>query len=269
MKHVELQRREIDPKAYLKRAACEDDFDDVVDSPVALHLDGDLVGFVEPAERSTARLREALQTIKYVTDYRTDGMLTTSRTFGSQARIPLRRDFCTVASMAREHPDGHDELTSWASHVSDRLAAMAPEIYRHQRDKLHDLVLPDWRFGETAFTSGIVNKNNALFYHRDGGNFPDTWNAMLTLANNIRGGELVLPEFRLAIRYTGAELSVFHAQKIIHGVMPIQLHGHDSYRYSVVYFCAQGLKNCLTPKEEVERIRRVKTEWAEKRRSVK
>ena len=48
-------------------------------------------------------------------------------------------------------------------------------------------VRPEWRIPGTIFTSGIINKNNPLRYHRDAGNFPRLWSCMYAIAADCGG----------------------------------------------------------------------------------
>ena len=115
------------------------------------------------------------------------------------------------------------------------------------------------------FTSGICNYNNPLRLHHDKGNFPGSWSAMFAFTHNVKGGLLVLPGYRIAFRFHKPSFIIFDGQKNLHGVSPIRYVGTGGYRYSVVYYAMNGMQNCLSAREELERIRVVKTQREVKR----
>ena len=116
-----------------------------------------------------------------------------------------------------------------------------------------------------VFTSGICNYNNPLRLHYDKGNFPGSWSAMFAFTHSIRGGNLVLPGYRVAFRFNKPSFIIFDGQKNLHGVTPIKYLGKSGFRYSVVYYAMQGMCRCLSTGEELERIRVVKTGRERKR----
>ena len=125
-------------------------------------------------------------------------------------------------------------------------------------------VLPEWRIGGTAFTSGIANRANPLAYHKDGANFPDSWNAMIILSHRTKGGLTVVPEYRFAISPQAPVLTLMNSSELWHGVTPINK-AKGGYRYSAVYYAMHHLCNCGTRDEELSRLRLLKTERERKR----
>jgi hypothetical protein len=126
-------------------------------------------------------------------------------------------------------------------------------------------VQPDYRMAGTAFTSGIANDNNPLWYHFDTGNYPGVWSGMLTLRQGVEGGYLSMPEWDVGLRVADKSLLLFDGQGLLHGVTPITKTSETGRRFTVVYYSLKGMWKCLPPKAELERIRRVRTEREEKR----
>src|SRR5262245_26745744 len=192
---------------------------------------------------------------------RSDGMKNMdTRTVGFLPRLAVRRDFCCTSSVAQESPAAHAAIVeAWAQRAAGLYRECSPEQYaKHERAV--EGVLPEWRLPGTPFTSGICNHDNPLAYHTDTGNFRGVWSCMFALTSGCDGGLLVLPEYRLAFRFGECSFITFDGQVLLHGVTPLVKRSALAYRYSVVYYSLAGMRFCLTPEEELARIRKLKTE---------
>lgn len=262
------QRRKLSPEEYQKRAAQPSDYVSAVDGGALVYEGDKLMVAVVDLHDKAAQLepvRRALKAIKFRTDYRTSGLLVTSRTFGYQPRNTLRRDFCSVASLANDMPREHALIAGAASIVADEYARVNPLLYARHSDITEAKVLQQYRLGGTPFTSGIANDNNPLWYHHDRGNFKDVWSGMLVFRSGVEGGVLSLPEYSLGLELPDLSLLLFDGQGLLHGVTPITKTRPDGHRFSVVYYSMQGMWSCLTPAEEVKRIQKLRTEREAKR----
>jgi len=241
-------------------AQAEPTYRRVQKSTLILGPSGPLGLYFHP-EESVEELRLALKGISYSTSARTRGLTTHSRTFGNAPRIPIRADYCHCAALAREDPHAHGLLTQWAGYASSYFEKAFPQEHTRQRDRLVGAVRPEWRLPGDTFTSGIINANNYLAYHLDTGNFPDSWSAMLVLREYTEGGELVVPEWGLTFECADRSMLLFDGSRWLHGVAPMRrLSEAKSYRYSIVWYALKFMANCLSPEEELLRIRTKKTE---------
>lgn len=258
MKTFKVHRRKVDIKA-ITTAPAPKDYDQVLTSPCALEIDGTVELLALPAGEGNAKLLQALRKIKYAKTSRTNGLVTHSRTFGFSPRVAIRSDFCCAAKLTYEEPAINSVLEDWAGYADETLGEFLPGQHRAQ-SALVAGVLPEWRIRDTVFTSGIVNKDNALGYHRDSGNFKGAWSAMYAFQRDMRGGLLVLPELRVALDFKRPTVLLFDGARLLHGVSPLKQRTKAGYRYSIVYYALAGMANCGTASEEIERIRNVKTE---------
>lgn len=258
--------KRIDASHLFKQPAEDDQYDRIIDKPtMVLSNDGnEVIAVFDSVDRDTSSLLSSLAEVKYAVDWRTDGMQSRSRTFGAQPRIPLRRNFCSVASTVRRHPRAHREVEHWAHYAQQFLEKHVPEVARAQSEKLCAEVLPDWRMNGDMFTSAIVNETVGLWHHHDAGNQKNSWNVMMVLCDAVPGGLTVFPEYGIAFKYDGANIIAFDGVRHLHGVTECHA-GGSGYRYSLVYYALSGLAKCGTPQQEVDRIRKLKTE-AERRR---
>lgn len=270
MEVLRLRKRAgFDPKPWLHtgprqpRRAVEEDVSTIVESGVQVRdadTDEHVLTFIPVEGRDPAPLLAAVSKLRFQENYRTEGLKSRSCTFGFQPRIPLRRDFCSVAASAYVQPREHSTLIDYGRWTARVYESLLPREYAVQQTELEQ-VLPEWREPGTHFTSGIANDRNVLHYHRDAGNFPNALSTMLSLARNMgdSGGKLLVPEYDVGLSFHGFELLIFNGSALVHGVTPITIHSADSYRYTIVYYALQSMSRCGTKQEELQRIRKLKT----------
>lgn len=205
-------------------------------------------------------LRAAVRGVDIRETYRAaSGRRNASRVFGWSPRRPVqRREACNSTSFAKEQPDEQRTLDRWAVRLLGMLRDLDPTVAEHDEATMRE-VLPEWRMAGTTWTSGVVNQNSQLPYHRDGFNFP-TWSAMPVLRRGVDGGHLHLPEYDLTVACRDGWGVFFCGQQLVHGVTPMRRVKDDGYRYSVVYYALRGMKDCHTYAVETARAQRKRTE---------
>lgn len=268
---LHLRRRPINLADYKLRGAQESDYSTLITQPTLVYDDEQEMVTIaylhlDPS-RDARALVAALRRIEYQTGARTNGMVSTSRVFGHQPRITIRRDYCTTTALARDDPDAHAVVASYAAKVSRLYQRYNPDLYAaHQREV--EKVLPEWTLEDSVFTSGIINKNNPLLYHHDAGNFKRVWSNMLGFKRYCQGGYLAVPEYDLGLEIRDNSLTMFDGQSLLHGVTPITLTRSDGHRFTIVFYSLKQMWQCLPPGEEVKRIQKLRTE-REARRAAK
>lgn len=268
MQTLEITRRKLNPDDFKFRTTQESDVKTIIDKPTSIYENGELRLVylqLDPNQTRLPSLLSALDRLKFRTDERTYGLVSTSQTFGYLPRNTLRRDYCAISGMARSNPDEHALICSYAGVVSSYYQQFAPELYARHLKTVEDNVLASWRLVRTPFTSGIANKNNPLSYHLDTGNVKDAWSAMIVLKRNVKGGHLNCPEYDVGFALPHGSLILFDGQKLIHGVTPIVKTKPDGVRYSLVFYSMRQMFNCLAPDQEYKRITKLKTERTQKR----
>jgi hypothetical protein len=240
-------------------------FDTLISEPCIITNDvGVPIIVYQHIEESTEDLLSACKNIKYQYADRSSGMMSQSRVLGFQPRIGFRRDFCSRSSMARDYPAYHEIFLRWAAKASSLYKGANPANYDKQNSQL-EAVRPEWRIPDSVFTSGIVNKDNNLRYHNDTGNFQGVWSCMLVLQRDMQDGYLVVPKYGIAFTFSQPSIFMFDGQSLLHGVLPMRRKSNLGYRYSVVYYALKQMCKCLSPQEEIDRIRTLKTEREIKR----
>lgn len=209
-----------------------------------------------------APLRAAVRGVKYSSSGVTRqqlGIENHSRTFGMAPRKPFQtREACRPTSLSYEQPEIHDVLVTTADKLSKMMRQIAPEVY--EQDKVETgAVADEWRISEDSlWTSGVINKTSTLPYHYDGNNF-DMWSAMPIIRRGTRGGALNIYEYGVTIDCRDGWVVFFPGYRLLHGVTPIAHVAKDAYRYTVVYYCLRGMKDCFTYAVEQAEARKKRT----------
>lgn len=266
MRTLELSRRPINSKELVQRSALETDAEILVSEPTVLTCEGrPVIIYGQLPVNQTAAIRHAVKHIDYQESTRTNGLKTRSRIFGYKPRNAIRADFCSATSLAGDSPLEHQVICEFGKTLDGLYQLWAPEVYARHRELVRDLLRPGWTLPGTLFTSGIVNQNNSLKYHFDNGNLKEVLSCMLVLRKDIEGGRLVVPEFNVKLDLQDSTYLLFDGQSLLHGVTQIKTLTRLSYRYSVVYYSLQGMSHCLTPQEEINRIRALRIDREKKR----
>jgi hypothetical protein len=270
MQTLVLKRREIDLKEYCNRRADESDCSTLITEPFKL-VDEDtgkvMALYCKPTDEAETfnDIFDACLKVKYVSDYRTNGLKTTSRIFGYNPRNAIRKDFCSAASLAHDAPALHQRVLQGGALASKHYAIHNPELYDEHIRTTEEKIVEDFRLPEVPFTSGIINDNNPLCYHFDSGNFKNVWSAMIVLKDRIAGGYLAMPEYDILCEVATHSIFYFDGQGILHGVTPIKKLSSDSRRFSIVYYSLQAMWNCQPLREEIARARMRREEVEQKR----
>ena len=269
MNILELPRKDINFDNYKQRSAIESDYSTLLTEPCYVY-DKDTGGLVFTYDTldgklESAPMTRALQRIKYHSDARTSGMTSRSRVFGFLPRNTVRRDFCTVAAMAKDFPAEHAVLCDYAEHVDKLYREHNPALRSVHEGLNADNLQKQYAIGSSVFTSGIANYNNPLAYHFDAGNYAHVWSVMLVYKRGVEGGYLAVPEYDVGVELADNSIFMFDGQRVLHGVTPITKTKRNGYRFSVVYYSMAGMWQCLTVDEELIRIRKLKTEREHKR----
>jgi hypothetical protein len=213
-------------------------------------------------EDMVPELRQAVRSVKYSSSGVTRqqlGIENHSRTFGMAPRKPFQtREACRPTSLSYEQPNEHDVLVRTADRLSQIMRQIAPDVYEKDAQETAE-VDKEWRISEDSlWTSGVINKTSTLPYHYDGNNF-NMWSAMPVVRRGIRGGALSMPEYSVTVECRDGWVLFFPGYRYLHGVTPIVHTAKDAYRYSVVYYCLRGMKDCFTYAVEQAEARKKRT----------
>ena len=261
MTTIQLAKKQFNPKELLLSSPKRSDYSSVIREDCIAYPEGELPilsmkweGLVIPTEKELLRCFEK---IKYSESTRVGGLKTRSACLGSKPRVAIKNDYCSKAETASNYPLEHEIFLSCSRTFAHLYKQHFPDIFQNHLDCLNRKgkeIHKDYIIEGTPFTSGILNRDNALKYHRDGGNIKDTMSCMLVLKRDIVGGYLVLPEYDVAFELGNMTLFFFNGQKIIHGVTPFTKESKQAYRYSAVFYTMEKMWECLPIDKELRRI---------------
>ena len=268
MKQITLNKNSsFEPKDFVYKNVKETDFDIIINENTTIRDQntGEIILVYMKLKEGVDELREAIINLKYVKGRRAQGLKAFDKIFGYMSRIGFQNDYCSTAGFARESPKNHKIVCDYGDKLGDLYKEMVPEMYNKHSKIVAEKVKPEWILGNSPFTSGVINKNNQLNYHFDSGNFKDVFSNMIAFRKKIEGGRLSLPEYNIGLEIDDSTVTLFDGQKILHGVTPINYLTPESYRFSIVYYSLSQMWKCTSPKEELDRIKKVKTERNQKR----
>lgn len=190
---------------------------------------------------------------------RQNGISGRTLVFGFMPRVTGRNEWCRAARVRREYPEEWAHLAAAGELLGRLYEKIQPDVYVKHIEMLQEVGL-DYRFGDGPYTSGIINYGFSIPYHCDAGNFRGCWSAMYGFRRDALGGHLVFPTYDVMLEIGDGSLSFFNGQQVIHGVTPIRNQHRNSYRITAVWYSLKQLWNCLPPKDELARFRKLRTE---------
>ena len=257
MKTIKLNKRNIDLKSLKFKKPSSTDFSHVIREDCIVETEGNLPMLYMKADLDEKKLLDCFRATKCTDSVRTSGLKTLSACLGYKPRVKMKDDFCSMAAMASNSPMEHETFLEYSRQMASIYKKKFPKIYKSHMDSLKRKdkeVLADYIIQKTPFTSGIVNKNNPLKYHKDQGNIRNTLSCMIVLKNDVTGGYLSLPEYDVAFEVASSTIFFFNGQDILHGVTPFRLISSRGYRYSVVFYTLENMWKCLPIDEEIKRF---------------
>ncbi len=255
-----------DCKKLIKSTPLKEHYNTVIKEDTMFFLDNECIGiYVNIDKKLLKYVRECVNETKYVETYRTNALPTKSSVFGALPRVALRNDFCRFSNQTIEEKLNFNKLFTFQNTLCDIYKKHLPDLYNFDLNKSREMVDNDYRLVDTPYTTANINVNHAIKYHTDSGNIKGSFSNVLILKQHCTGGELVLPEYKIALEQSDGALCIFRGQEEIHGVMPIKPYKKDFYRASIVYYTMAQLKHCYPYKKEVSRLNIKKRERAVKR----
>lgn len=175
---------------------------------------------------------------------RIGGSRTDTTPFGFAAAQPLlRRVSCRPCGGAAVAPTPHAMICDAATALDATFTALYPERAHADHARAIDAILPDWFLGESHWTSGVLNYNSPIGYHRDANNLP-CWSAMVCVRRGMRGGHLHLPEYAITLPCRDGDVLYFPGYDILHAVTPLRRNAPDAYRLTAVYYTVARMAGC-------------------------
>lgn len=255
-----------DSKNLLATVPKKEHYNKVIENDTMFFLNGECIGiYINVAQELLHYVRQCVKGTKYVETYRTNALPTKSSVFGALPRVALRNDFCRFSNKTTDEKQNFNKLFTFQDTLCKIYKKYLPEIFEYDLKKTRELVDDDYRLVDTPYTTANINVNHAIKYHTDSGNIKGSFSNVLILKEHCSGGELVLPDYKIALMQSDGALCIFKGQEEIHGVMPLKPYKQNFYRASIVYYTLAQLQHCYPYKEEVTRLNLKKRQRALKR----
>jgi hypothetical protein len=240
----------------------------VINENCVIKKNGEIKGIYYKIDKKTIdEIKEIVKTTKFIDSHRTKKAITTrSSVFGFLPRNPMRQDYCRISESSKKERNNFFKLYDFSKKLIEIYKQHLPEKYQKDISIISSSIKKEWMLDEEIpFTTISLNVNHAIKYHLDTANYKNNFSNVLICSDGIKGGELVLPEYEIALSQENGFLLIFDGQNEIHGVMPIIPLKKDFFRASLVYYALENMKHCYPFKEEVKRIKIKDTERAKKR----
>jgi hypothetical protein len=239
------------------------EYTEIIREDTKFYLNGECIGvYINLPKQILTPLRGAALKTKYVETYRTNALPTKSSVFGALPRVALRNDFCRLSNKTFEEKENMKSLMGFQEILCNVYKEHLPDLFEKDLQYVRANIDGDYRLVDTPYTTVNINVNHAIKHHKDSGNIKGSYSNVLILKENCTGGELVLPEYGVALEQSDGALCIFRGQEEIHGVMPLKPLSDNFYRASIVYYTMAQLKHCYPYKEEVTRLNIKKRERA-------
>lgn len=165
--------------------------------------------------------------------------------FERSARMPFAKHLSWSLNNSKEFAQTFPLLQRCSNYFKEH----NPAKYNMQKE-ICDRTHPDWVIPGTVFTTLTVNKNFRTAAHLDAGDLPEGFSCMAVLKSGFqKGGNLVLPNWRLATQLDHGDLVMFDPHEY-HGNTQVSLIQKGAVRCSIVMYYRTLLQHCKGAEEE-------------------
>lgn len=171
---------------------------------------------------------------------------------GFYERTP-RLPYCRACAWNLKHPEKMSLLTPLIEQADQLLRTHAAERYAKQAIYANK-ASRDFLIGNTNFSTLTVNKNFRTAYHKDVGNVAEGISAMAVIKQGRwTGANLCFPAYEIAVKLDHGDLVIFDPHEF-HGNTELFRLSKDAVRCSIVFYFREKISECLSAKEELERV---------------
>ena len=169
-----------------------------------------------------------------------------------------RMPYCHPCSWNDHNPEKFQKIFPLAQEISGKFSELVPKRYAVQQNycnRTHsDFIIPG-----TVYTTITVNKNFRTACHLDAGDLAAGFSSMFIIKQGaIRGGNLVLPNWKIGVKLDHNDLIFFNAHEW-HGNTQIVNLSKDSVRCSLVLYYREMMEFCMSMKDELDFAKNRKT----------
>ena len=152
-------------------------------------------------------------------------------------RIPYGR----ATSFTEKNPDSFEKSFKYLQKLDHCFRELLPERWAAQRAAA-DRLDPNFVISNTVFTTLTVNHNFRTAAHLDAGDLASGFSNLSALGKGWGGAELVLPEYRAAVKLAPNDLLLVANHTAMHGNLPLT--GKKNDRMTIVAYFREDMLEC-------------------------
>ena len=152
-------------------------------------------------------------------------------------------------------PDRWRAAVPFFDTIGECFSSVMPSESTHMRDWCRaNGVLPRFTIGKTCLSTVAINVNYESCYHFDQGDLPTGYSTLTALGvgGDYRGGELVFPQFRIAVDVRDGDLLCNQSHLDLHGNTAVISLNTGAKRISFVTYLKKLLKHATKRPDRVE-----------------
>tara|TARA_R100001463_G_scaffold136315_2_gene201408 strand:+ start:1012 stop:1932 length:921 start_codon:yes stop_codon:yes gene_type:complete len=161
-------------------------------------------------------------------------------------------DFCRTTAFNKKNIDKFKKAMPLINEVDKGFKEFVPERYKKQKEMIR-ATNPNYRIGDTAFTTITINKDYRTAYHYDAGDYPLGFGNLVAYCRDIEPMYLVLPRYGIGVNLDSNDLLLLDVHEL-HGNTEFIPKSENAVRLSFVMYYRENMWRCLSPKEELKRI---------------
>lgn len=195
----------------------------------------------EGKDAMSAAAKIALKEWVSVTSYATPVISGVAGSFTRYPRIPFAR----LTSYSEKNWETYQKSFPFLQQLGQAFADLLPQRYKTQMEFVSKID-PKFVVPGTPFTTLTVNQTFRTAAHLDAGDLASGFSNLCVLTNGKKysGGDLILPELRVAVAIRPGDLLLVGNHDWIHGNTPIVLEEEGAQRYSLVAYVREEFSEC-------------------------
>lgn len=124
-----------------------------------------------------------------------------------------RHPVCRLTAWTAEHLGQYRQLHPFIQSVAGAFQQHVPDRFRNQMARVHR-TQPEWIIPDTPYTTMTVNNTYATGVHKDAGDLKEGFSCLAVLRRgDYSGGQLVFPEFRVAVDLQDGDVILMDAHE--------------------------------------------------------
>jgi hypothetical protein len=162
---------------------------------------------------------------------------------GSYEKYP-RIPYCRLTSYTSNHREVFSTAIPFIEKISEMFQELVPGRFEIQKAAIAK-VDPEYKIGNSVYSTVTVNKNYRTAAHRDAGDFKEGFGNLTVTSNgkDWEGCYLVFPEYRAAVNVKPGDLLLAELHSI-HGNTEISSPNNDHERISIVCYMREKIVEC-------------------------